>query len=211
MISKAQVVGVYKINYYKNTESIVKKNSVKKISFILISFALILVMGVGIINNEHIDLINNIAYIFNPITSLYSDKNDLQFTWSENYVDDSSVKYTLPLLSNDIKIVDGNVIIKSMSNAIIKPIEKGVVIEKSEDLQGVRYVKIKHSENTFSIIENLDVITVNELDLVDKNTILGTSKINENIILSIYHNNEKIKDISLNKNMVIVECSDVQN
>ena len=206
MISKAQVVGIYKRNITHKTLKNKKHFSIRKMSYIAMSLLMFLVLGIGIIDGEYKDILSQVMY---PITSLYSDQNDLQFTWSDSVLVEGELAFQMPMLSSDIKVVDGNLIIKSETNAIVKSIEAGVVLEVSSDLYEVRYVKVQHTSSIFSIIENIDIVSVKEGDTVTKNTILGTSKINENVIVSIYENLQKIKSITPNKNMILVTKDNV--
>ena len=206
MISKAQVVGIYKRNITYKTLKNKKHFSIRKMSYIAMSLLMFLVLGIGIIDGEYKDILSQVMY---PITSLYSDQNDLQFTWSDSVLVEGELAFQMPMLSSDIKVVDGNLIIKSETNAIVKSIEAGVVLEVSSDLYEVRYVKVQHTSSIFSIIENIDIVSVKEGDAVTKNTILGTSKINENVIVSIYENLQKIKSITPNKNMILVNKDNV--
>ena len=206
MISKAQVVGIYKRNITHKTLKNKKHFSIRKMSYIAMSLLMFLVLGIGIIDGEYKDILSQVMY---PITSLYSDQNDLQFTWSDSVLVEGELAFQMPMLSSDIKVVDGNLIIKSETNAIVKSIEAGVVLEVSSDLYEVRYVKVQHTSSIFSIIENIDIVSVKEGDAVTKNTILGTSKINENVIVSIYENLQKIKSITPNKNMILVNKDNV--
>ena len=206
MISKAQVVGIYKRNITHKTLKNKKHFSIRKMSYIAMSLLMFLVLGIGIIDGEYKDILSQVMY---PITSLYSDQNDLQFTWSDSVLVEGELAFQMPMLSSDIKVVDGNLIIKSETNAIVKSIEAGVVLEVSSDLYEVRYVKVQHTSSIFSIIENIDIVSVKEGDTVTKNTILGTSKINENVIVSIYEYLQKIKSITPNNNMILVTKDNV--
>ena len=169
MISKAQVVGIYKRNITQKTLKNKKHFSIRKMSYIAMSLLMFLVLGIGIIDGEYKDILSQVMY---PITSLYSDQNDLQFTWSDSVLVEGELAFQMPMLSSDIKVVDGNLIIKSETNAIVKSIEAGVVLEVSSDLYEVRYVKVQHTSSIFSIIENIDIVSVKEGDAVTKNTIL---------------------------------------
>ena len=206
MISKAQVVGIYKRNItYKSSKS--KRHfSIRKMSYVTMSLLMFLVLGIGVIDGEYKDILSKVMY---PITSLYSDQNDLQFTWSDSVLQDRELLFQMPIISSDVKVVDGNLIIRSETSAIVKSIEDGIVLEVGSDLYDVRYIKVQHTSSVFSIIENLDIVAVKEGDTVTKNTILGTSKINENVIVSIYENLQKIKDITPNKNMILVTKDNV--
>ena len=206
MISKAQVVAIYKHNIYSNHTKTKKHFSIRKMSYISLTLLMIFVLVFGAISGEYKSVMSSVLY---PITSLYSDKNDLQFTWSDSVINESEISFQMPLVSSDVKVVDGSLIIRSENNGIVRSIEQGIVIEVAADLYSVRYVKVQHSETIFSIVENLYVVSVKTGDKVTKKTILGTSKINENIIVSIYKDGVKIKEIAPNKNEIKVLDFDV--
>ena len=206
MISKAQIVGIYKRNITLKVTKNKRHFSIRKMSYVTMSLLMCLVLGIGVVDGEYKDILSTVMY---PITSLYSDQNDLQFTWSDSVLVDRELSFQMPMLSHDIKVVDGNIIIKSETSAIVKSIEEGQVLEVGSDLYDVRYIKVQHTSSIFSIIENLDIVSVKEGDAITKNTILGTSKINENVIVSIYENLQKIKAITPNKNMILVTKDNV--
>lgn len=205
MVSKAEIVAIYRVSIMEQTQSKSSNTIYKKLAYLSLVIMLVLVCGIGVINNEHIDVVNNIKYIISPITSLYSDKNDLQFTWSDSFVVEDGYEFYLPLMSNNIKIVDGNIIIQASLSTIIKPIESGVIESIGDSIDGVRYIKIKHSENLYSIIENIDIISVHTGDYVTRDTIVGTSNINDSIICSLYKDDSRLKNISIYKNKILVD------
>jgi hypothetical protein len=147
-MNKARIINMYKLEITKVSNVSPQKHIKKYPQYLVMSLMLIMIgiVGFGIISGEYIGLSSELIKIYNPITSLYSDKHDLQFATSNNYIEESALEYTLPMISSDIRVTNNDIVIKADTSIMIKSVEAGVVSEIGTSLNNVKYIKIKHTE-----------------------------------------------------------------
>jgi hypothetical protein len=130
-------------------------------------------------------ILKDMMTIYSPITSLYSDKNNLSFT-AGGLVYSEELDFTLPMLSTKINIVKGNVMIECDKSVMVSSIESGIVEDINYTLDDIKYIKIRHGVDIYSIIENIDVVSVCVGDVVDRSQPIGVGMPDTTIILKIY-------------------------
>lgn len=203
--SNLKVINLVQNKYaYKFTKR--KKQSKSLIStfaFFLVSITML--CGLKLINNNYAsEIVSTTTYISKPIYPLYSDIGDIVFTSNNQIVKLSNHNndYQVPVIYRDV-IEKENCIEFLVASPIVGSIEKGVVSDIYVIGNNVKCIKIKHSKNIYSIIENVDILGVNIGALVNKNQKIGTAKIGENIRVYIEINGEQ-KSIKLDgKNICI--------
>ena len=143
-------------------------------------------------NNYTSDIISTISYITNPVNPLYSDMGDIVFTSNNKlYKLDSKVsEFGSPVVYNSYNINEDGVEFL-VSGPLLKSVQQGVVEDIYIIGNNIKCVKVKHSRNVYSVIENVDVLGVNIGALVKQGQKIGTVKDNSTIKLSIFENGEQ--------------------
>lgn len=178
------------------TKPIRKSNIVSSIVIFVLCIATLYGMSVSN-NNYTTDIVSTISYINNPIDPLYSDMGDIVFTSSDGIVklDEGNDDYTLPVTYRDYTIGE-KCIEFDIASPLVCSIEKGVVSDIYVIGNNIKCIKIKHSRNVYSILENVDILGVHIGALVSKGQKLGTASMDSKIKLYLEVNGE-LKDISI--------------
>lgn len=195
MDTQLKVIKVIQNNY------VYKFKKIKKVSKSLFGTVACFLLVISLyttfryINEYRINEIYGMAtYISNPINPLYSDMGNVVFTSNDGVVilDNKQLEFSVPVIYKSYRILDKSIEFEVGENPIISSIEKGVVSDIYVTSNNVKCIKIKHSNNMFSIIENVDILGVNIGAMVSKNQKIGTAKNDINILLSIEKSGEKI-------------------
>lgn len=185
------------------TKPIRKSNIVSSIVIFVLCIATLYGMSVSN-NNYTTDIVSTISYINNPIDPLYSDMGDIVFTSSDGIVklDEGNDDYTLPVTYRDYTIGE-KCIEFDIASPLVCSIEKGVVSDIYVIGNNIKCIKIKHSRNVYSILENVDILGVHIGALVSKGQKLGTASMDSKIKLYLEVNGE-LKDISISGKSICV-------
>jgi len=173
-----------------------KKRSMRSIS-VYVSIGIILgLMSICFTNSF---LSEQMAYVYNPVNSLYSDNSNVIFT-SGNVV--GKLEFSLPILGAGIENNNGVLQFTIGKSIMVMAPEGGVVNECGSTLDGVKYLKIKHTESVYSIIENVDILGVSQYDVVKKGQDIATAKIGEKVNLKIYENDVLVQNLVINQSKI---------
>ena len=188
-----------KILSVKKNEIIVsvKKSQRKQIVLsILIIFAFVCL---GVLNfNNFGTLISN---VYNPVNSLYSDNSDIVFTNGALVSDNMS--FYVPIVAN-YKIMQNGVIEFEVNNSImVKACESGIVDEIGVSNDGIKYIKIKHSETIYSVIENVDIVGVAESTIVKRGQDIATAKLGDRLNFYIVKDGVNIDNIKIESSKIV--------
>lgn len=182
---------------------------IKKVKKSVLSSILIFVISVTVIyglniwsNNYTSDIVSTISYIQNPIDPLYSDMGDIIFTSSGDKVilDCTSSEYAVPVVYSKYDIKDSGIEF-TVFGPIVSAVEKGVVSDIFVVGNNIKCIKIKHSRNVYSVLENVDIVGVNIGAIVDKGQKIGTAQIDSILKLSIEKNGIQM-NLSIKDNIV---------
>ena len=145
------------------------------------------------------------VYVYNPISSLYSDSGNLIFTSGELF-NKESVDLTLPIVSSDIEVDStGSIHIGVVNSIMVKAPDAGVVEKVGMSLDGIKYIKINHSQSISTLIENVNIIGVESGVIVKKGQDIATACEGERIVLKVFYNGFQISNIKLNQSKVVWE------
>lgn len=182
-------------------KEILIKNIVKKKKYrYLYVFASIssLIMVIGIIFAFGFG--RQVAYVYNPVNSLYNDNSNIVFTSA--MANSEKLDFRVPILSSSVQNNNGIVEFVVDKSIIVSACESGVVIDFGVSNNGAKFIKIKHNENIYSIIENVDIIGVVKFDIVKKGQDIATGKFGESVKLTIYENDNLITNIKINQSKI---------
>ena len=156
-------------------------------------------------NGDLRNITNSMVHVYNPISSLYSDSGNLIFTSGELF-NKESVDLTLPVVSSDIEIdAMGSVHIKIINSIMVKAPDSGVVEKVGVTLDGIKFVKINHSQTISTIIENVDIIAVENGVILKKGQDIATAHEGESVVLKVLQNGFQISNIKLKQSKVVWE------
>ena len=142
----------------------------------------------------------NMSKIFNPVNSLYSDNSDVIFTGGNL----SGMDFSVPLLGANYNIDNGTIYFEVKSSIMVKSCGSGIVSEVGSTNDGVKYIKIMHSENIWSLYENVDILGVQKDQIVKKGQDIATAKVGEIVSFQMFNNDSKI-NIKINATKIVWE------
>ena len=145
---------------------------------------------------------SSMCYVYNPVNSLYNDNSSLVFANAGLVT--GNTDFTLPIVSNKYEILgNGDIVIEVVNSIMVKAIESGVVEDIGISNDGIKYIRIMHSLDTHTIIENVDIIGVNEYDKIKKGQEIATAKLGDKVVVKIFHMGSKVENIKINQSKII--------
>jgi hypothetical protein len=188
-MKKINIVSLYKHNIvHKNTTKIQAKNFI--ISLVVCIITVFSFIYLGIVN-EDVKISTN---AFNPISELYRDVEVASFVSGDN------VSFIVPIKTEKYVINLDNIEFTSTSSIMIFASCDGVVEDIGNDKY--RYIKIKHTNELFSVISNVDIVGVKIGNIVKQGQEIATVKPNSKVYFRIENNGELIKGLYLNKSFI---------
>ena len=148
---------------------------------------------------------SGMMYIYNPVNSLYNDNSSIIFT-SVNAVTKDKLNFILPITGADVSLEpSGNIRLLVKNSIMVKSIENGVVDDVGATIDGIKYIKIYHTINIFSIIENVDMIGVSKGETIKKGQDIATAKEGNYVILRIFDGDNQLTNLKINQSKIICE------
>lgn len=145
---------------------------------------------------------HSVCYIYNPVNSLYGDNSAIVF--ANTNLPANNTDFTIPIVSNKYEVlVNGDVVFEVVNSIMVKSIEDGIVEECGISNDGIKYIKIRHTIDVYSIIENVDIIGVNVYDKVKQGQEIATAKLGQNIKLQIFVKDEKLQNLQIHQSKII--------
>ena len=146
---------------------------------------------------------SSMACIYNPVNSLYSDNSSIIFT-SGMLIEKDSLDFVLPISGAIVSVEsNGNIVLIPSNSIMVKSTEGGVVDCVGTTLDGIKYIKIRHSQDVYSVIENVDVVGVKQNDIVKKGQDIATAITGDQIVLRLYHQDNQVTNIKLNQSKIV--------
>lgn len=151
------------------------------------------------------DVGSSLMYVYNPVNSLYSDNSSIIFT-SSFLTEKENLDFVLPMSGAKVDIdKNGNINLIVGNSIMVKSTESGVVEEVGVTLDGIKFVKVKHSLDVSSIIENVDIVGVEKGDILKKGQDIATAIQGQTIVLRLYMANIQLTNIKLNQSKIVWE------
>lgn len=148
---------------------------------------------------------SNMGYIYDPVNSLYSDNGSIVFT-SAILQEKESLNFIIPIVGAQSEVwEDGTILFTVGKSIMIKASEIGVVEDIGVSLDGVKYLKIRHSLEVYSVIENVDIVGVSKGNSVTKGQDIATAKTGSVLKFQIYYNDVRVTTLKLNQSKIVWE------
>lgn len=166
------------------------KKQNKNIIFSLVIFLTILCSLFSLkfldINNFN-QIMNTAAYLQNPVNPLYSDMGNIVFTsgYSVYRLKNKELNFDVPLIYKNVNQLDNSLEFTTSTNLVLNATEDGVVSDIFMVGTNVKCIKIKHSNNVFSIIENIDILGVVNGQVVKQGQNIGMLKADSTVKMYI--------------------------
>lgn len=190
-MKKLEIVNIYKHNIvYKNVKKVNIKNLVLTMSIclsIMFSFCYMYFVNSDIMNS---------VKVFNPISELYRDVETASF------VSAGSINFIAPIKTERYIINENSIDFIVDESIIISAPESGIICKIGNENNGIKYIKIQHSQNIFSIIKNVDVVGININENVKQGKILATAKQGDTVNFSIEIDGKKVNNLYFNKSFI---------
>lgn len=199
-MNKVMILGVYK------HEIICKKRTRKTRKNYLIylsSIVIFLILSLSFGGSELKQVVNSMAYIYNPVNSLYNDNSDIVFT-NGSVLNVESLNFVVPIKSAEFDVLqNGTIIFKPVKSIMVTACESGVVDGVGVTNDGVKYIKIKHTADIYSLIENVDIVGVQENEIVKKGQDIATCKLGEKLTFQLFNGDIKLMNLQVDKSKII--------
>jgi len=181
----------------------VKKKNLK----VLIPLCFSVVVGIVSffsINGVSINQIcSSMCYIYNPVNSLYSDSSNIVFT-SVYSIKKESLNFVVPIMSSQPTInANGDINIVVGNSIMVKSIENGVVEEVGTTNDGVKYIKVFHCLDVYSVIENIDIVGVKVGDVLKKGQDMATAKQGNTVTLKLFEGDHQINNLEIHQSKIV--------
>ena len=133
------------------------------------------------------------------------DYSGIIFTDAEAYlISASEIDFLLPVTPQKVEEDGDKLLLTTSENLVLVAPEKGVVSSVANN-NGIKFIKILHSTNIESIIENIDLSGVEVGNIVNRGQEIGTVKKDTIIKFKIEQNGKAIENISFKDNKVLWE------
>ncbi len=141
--------------------------------------------------------------VYNPINPLFNESGGIVFASSKfSNASKINLKFITPIKSGVIELVEGDVCFTIDSSIMVVAPEDGIIKEIGYLPNGEKYIEIMHAKNVTTKIENIYITGVVSGQVVAKGKDIATVKLGDVVKFSIYENDIKQTNITLNKNQV---------
>lgn len=164
---------------------------------VIVVFLMIFTMGNSGIKSVGVTMSN----IYNPVSSLYNDNSDVVFT--NGILSGENLNFYVPIVADYEIMNDGTIVFEISKSIMIKAPEIGVVEKIGVTNNGVKYIKIKHSENIWSLIENVDIVGVSQNEVLTRGKDIATAKVGEIVYFQIFKDNVKINNLKIESTKIV--------
>lgn len=191
------------INLTKN--EIIIKSRKRKLNHVTISsfICCFVILAILMFGNLNDNFNKNILSVYSPVNSLYSDNSDIIFTNGNVSLD--KLEFTIPIVGGGVENIGGSLKFTIGKSIMVRAIESGVVVDVGQTVDGVKYIKIKHSSEIYSVIENIDIVGVAEFESVKKGQDIATGKVGDAITLKIFKDDMQIKLLQVLQSKIICQ------
>lgn len=188
-MKKLNVINLYKINIvHKN----IKNKQLKLFAYsLLICFVSVFLFSYFTLVNKNI---STAVKVFNPIAELYRDVEAASFVGASNN------EFIVPIKTEKYKINPNNIVFEITSSIMVYAPANGVIFS-IDDGQN-KLIKIKHADDLFSCIENVEIVGVKVGDIVKQGKEIATGKVGEFLIFSVEQDGKKVNNFYLNKSYI---------
>lgn len=199
MNHKAEIINLKRnIIIYKD----MKKIRVKRIFTLTLLFLLPLSLLMTFKFSGNSDLSTFALTCVNPIYSPYNENGNIVFTSTGKYFfENSNVEFIIPAVEKSAVVENGKIKVKMSENTIILAPANGIVIEIGKN-ENMRFIKLAHANDYFTVIENIDICGVKEGFAVKQGKQIGIAK--SDITMKIYKNKQQITKLNINENQEII-------
>ena len=188
-------------NIKKREIKVIKK---KKFNFgwFICLFVVAIILVAGVNKNNLNSIIASMSNVYNPVNSLYNDNAEIVFTGG-NIIEKGSLNLTVPLRNTEYEITNNGINFFVKNNIMVTSCDSGVVEESGVTNDGVKYIKIKHSNNLFTLIENVDILGVKNSQIIKAGQDIATAKTGQVVTLKILLDDVFVTNLKITNNRII--------
>lgn len=171
-------------------------------------FSLVLIIPMVVLgfikfnDNEGSNLYESVVTLGNPNYLPYVDYSGIVFTDAEAYLNlNEDVLLNLP--AKPVKVEEDNdkLLLTIGENIVVLAPDKGIVSDVGE-VDGVKFIKILHSKDIETIVENIDVCGVQIGNIIEKGQEIGTAQNDSVLKFVVKVHGNSVKNISFKDNIV---------
>lgn len=168
---------------------------------IIVIMAFLLCFSFG--NSEIKNLGLSMSNIYNPVSSLYNDNSDVIFT--NGTITGEALGFYVPIVGNYEIDMSGTITFEICNSIMVKASESGVIDDVGVTNNGIKYIKIKHSENVYTLTENVDIIGVQRGEIVKRGQDIATAKDGSKVYFQVYKDDVKINNLKIESTKIVWE------
>ena len=170
----------------KNVIKIVVKKKSRPKGYFSIIFIMLFVVVFSFGSKDIKSIGVSMSQIYNPVNSLYNDNSDIVFT--NGTINGDNLMFFVPIVGNYEIMQDGTIAFTIKNSIMVKSAEAGIVKEIGTTNNGIKYIKIKHSESVWSLIENVDIVGVEKNEIVKRGQDIATAKEGKIVYFQLFDN-----------------------
>ena len=169
----------------------------------LFAISIALIINFAVCGDSLQSLMARVSYVYNPVNSLYNDNSSAIFT-SGTLLEKEGLNLIIPIKTTSYNVEESGEIAFDVVNSImVMACEDGVVEDIGVTLDGIKYIKIKHTISISSIIENVDIVGVAKGDVVSKGQDIATAMQGAKVRLKFYENETLVSGFKINQSKII--------
>ena len=200
-MEKAEIIRITK----KEIKCVKTRNKKKYLISSLFAISIVLIISFSFSGESLKSMLSKVNYVYNPVNSLYNDNSSAIFT-SGVLVDKESLNFIIPIKSSAYhKNDNGEIVFDVINSIMVMACEDGVVEDVGFTLNGNKFIKIRHTLNVYSVIENVDIAGVFEGDIVKKGQDIATSQQGKQVMFRLYDNEIMVSNLKINQSKIIWE------
>lgn len=184
-------------------EIIIRKPKKYRGTLIIVPLLIIIVTMVMFSSESMSTIAKGMAYVYNPVNSLYSDNSGVVFT-SGVLAEKEMQDFIIPIKGGETSVDDnGDIHFKIVNSIMVMSPESGVVDSVGLSNDGIKYIKIRHSLNIYSIIENVDIVGVSVGQIVKRGEDIAIAKEGDIVTMRLLDGDAPVSGLKINQSKIV--------
>lgn len=184
-------------------EIIIRKPKKYRGTLIIVPLLIIIVTMVMFSSESMSTIAKGMAYVYNPVNSLYSDNSGVVFT-SGVLAEKEMQDFIIPIKGGETSVDDnGDIHFKIVNSIMVMSPESGVVDSVGLSNDGIKYIKIRHSLNIYSIIENVDIVGVSVGQIVKRGEDIAIAKEGNIVTMRLLDGDAPVSGLKINQSKIV--------
>lgn len=202
---QAYIISMKRVELLSITKNEMVIRRPKKYSLALVIVPLLIIIAtIVMFSSESMSTIaKGMAYVYNPVNSLYNDNSGVVFT-SGVLAEKEMQDFVIPIKGGETSIDDnGDIHFKVVNSIMVMSPESGVVDSVGLSNDGIKYIKIRHSLNIYSFIENVDIVGVSAGQIVKRGEDIAIAKEGTVVTMRLLDGDTPLSGLKINQSKIV--------